>query len=143
MTFDNSDWRFILALTLLLSWSIAPDGLAQMCTNPSVFEAGKTISQPLSQATALVGTASTDPGIIRKRVDEVVAFFTVTKGHKYIQDLTQSEIRIVDDGKPPARISEFGRESDLPLRLGILMDTSDSVSLQFEFEQKAASHFLR
>jgi len=39
-------------------------------------------------------------------------------------------------------ISEFAAESDLPLRLGILIDTSNSVRDRFKFEQEAAGQFI-
>jgi VWFA-related protein len=87
--------------------------------------------------------ADDDPWIFRKRVDEVTVFFTATKGHRYIDDLTQDEIKISDDRKPPVRISAFGHQTDLPLRLALLVDTSDSIDKRFSFEKDAASRFLR
>jgi hypothetical protein len=75
-------------------------------------------------------------------VDEVTVFFTATNGHKYVDDLTEQEANVKDDNKPPAKISAFSHQSDLPLRLGLLIDTSDSVHYRFGFEQQAASRFL-
>lgn len=86
---------------------------------------------------------SNDPWVIRKHVDEVNVFFTVTKGHKYIDDLQPNEVTVTDDRQPPARISYFGHQSDLPLRLSLVVDTSNSVHSRFEFEKDAASRFLR
>jgi Ca-activated chloride channel homolog len=87
-------------------------------------------------------TTSADHGYIRKRVDQVVVFFTVTNGRRNVDDLLANEISITDEGKPPARISEFGHERSLPLRLGLLVDTSDSVRHRFKFERAAAKRFL-
>jgi len=42
-----------------------------------------------------------------------------------------------------ARISAFGYQRELPLRLGLLVDTSASVNPRFRFEQQAATQFLR
>lgn len=96
-----------------------------------------------SLSSVLVAPADiNDPWTIRKRVDEVTVFFTATKGHKYIDDLTQDEVSVKDDNRPPARISAFGHQSDLPLRLGLLVDTSNSVHYRFRFEQEASSRFL-
>lgn len=80
---------------------------------------------------------------IRKRVDEVMVFFTVTKGRIHVDDLGERDIRITDDYKPPLRISMFGHQSDLPLRLGLLVDVSDSVQSRFTFEKEASMQFVR
>src|SRR5262249_5762843 len=60
---------------------------------------------------------------------------------KPIRDLLQSEVTIRDAGKAPLSISAFRTESELPLRLGLLIDTSDSVASRFSFEQSAATDF--
>jgi Ca-activated chloride channel homolog len=84
-----------------------------------------------------------DPWTVQKRVDEVTVFFTATDGHKFVQDLTQENIRVTDDHMPVTRISAFGHQHELPLRLGLLVDTSASVNPRFRFEQQAATQFLR
>jgi len=135
--------RLVVAFSLYLLWLAMPRGFAQAGINGSVFDSGKEGSEPLSTLPAVLDPSGASVGTIRKRVDEVVAFFTVTKGRKYVDNLGESDINIVDDGKPPARISQFGHQSDLPLRLGVLVDTSDSVRHRFKFEQNVTSHFLR
>jgi Ca-activated chloride channel homolog len=84
-----------------------------------------------------------DSWTIRSRAVEVTVLFTVTKGRKSINDLIQNEVNVWDDNKPVAKISAFGHQSDLPLRLGLLIDTSDSVSHRFKFEQQASTRFLQ
>jgi Ca-activated chloride channel family protein len=84
-----------------------------------------------------------DPWTIRKRVDEVTVFFTATKGHKYVDDLTEQDVTVKDDNKPVTKIAAFGHQSDLPLRLGLLVDTSNSVHYRFSFEQEASTRFLQ
>lgn len=127
----------------VLLWFAIPCGFAQDSINGSMSDSGNAKAQPLNTLPIALDTSEASVGIIRKRVDEVVAFFTVTKGRKYVDNLRESDINIVDDGKPPARISDFGHQSDLPLRLGVLVDTSDSVRHRFKFEKDATSHFLR
>ncbi|HEY5175625.1 MAG TPA: VWA domain-containing protein [Terriglobales bacterium] len=80
--------------------------------------------------------------VIRKRVDEVNVVFTVTdkRGH-FVKDLTQNDFRVLDDGKP-ASVRFFGKETNLPLRVGLLIDASNSVRDRFKFEQEAAIEFL-
>jgi len=86
--------------------------------------------------------ASPDSWTLRKRVDEVTVFFTATGGHRFVPGLTKENIRVTDDGRPVARISAFGYQRDLPLRLGLVVDTSGSVNPHFRFEQQAAIQFL-
>ena len=86
---------------------------------------------------------SPDFWTVRKRVNEVTVFFTAKSGHKLVPRLSKEDIRVTDDNKPIARISAFGYQRDLPLRLGLLVDTSNSVKRDFHFEQKASIQFLR
>lgn len=72
-----------------------------------------------------------------------MVFFTAKKGRKYIDDLVRDDVTITEDRKPPKRISVFGRQSDLPLRLGLLLDASDSIQRRLKFEQDSSSRFLR
>ncbi len=81
--------------------------------------------------------------VIRKRVDEVNVVFTVTdKRDHFVKDLTQNDFRVIDDGKPALSIRSFSRQTNLPLRVGLLIDASNSVRDRFKFEQEAAIEFL-
>ncbi len=81
--------------------------------------------------------------VIRKRVDEVNVVFTVTdkRGH-FVKDLTQNDFQVLDDSKPAESIRSFSRQTNLPLRVGLLIDASNSVRDRFKFEQEAAIEFL-
>jgi Ca-activated chloride channel homolog len=89
-----------------------------------------------------VRSGAADSWTVRKRVDEVTVFFSATDGHKFVPGLNQENLRVSDDNKPVARISAFGYQRDLPLRLGLLVDTSSSVNRQFRDQQRAAVQFL-
>jgi Ca-activated chloride channel family protein len=81
---------------------------------------------------------------IRKRVDEVNLLFIATDRHgKFVRNLNERDFSILDDHKPPQSVVSFRRETDLPLRLGLLIDTSGSVRTRFGFEQEAAISFLQ
>jgi len=81
---------------------------------------------------------------IRKRVDEVNVLFIATNKHgKFVRDLNQNDFSILDDHKPPQSIVNFSHQTDLPLALGLLIDTSGSVRTRFGFEQEAAISFLQ
>jgi VWFA-related protein len=81
--------------------------------------------------------------IFRVAVDEVALFFTATDHGQSVTSLSESNIAIRDDGMPPASILGFRNESQLPLRLGLVIDTSNSVTSRFGFEQAAATKFLQ
>ncbi len=79
---------------------------------------------------------------IKKRVDEVNVLFIATDRHgKFVRNLNEKDFTILDDHKPPQAIDSFRRETDLPLQLGLLVDTSGSVRSRFDFEQEAAVSF--
>jgi VWFA-related protein len=80
---------------------------------------------------------------LRSSVDEVALFFTATDHGKSVLGLTGADIAIQDDRKPPSAIIGFRNESQLPLRLGLVIDTSESISTRFSFEQHAAINFLQ
>ena len=79
---------------------------------------------------------------IHQTVDETALFFAVTHHGHTIDDLTLSDFQIRDADKPPDRIVQFIPQSKLPLRLGLLIDTSGSVQDRFSFEKRAAEKFL-
>ena len=94
---------------------------------------------------AATGTNSSDTDdlpLIRKRVDEVNVVFTVTdKREHFVKDLTENDFRVMDDNKP-ASIQSFSHQTNLPLRVGLLIDASNSVRDRFKFEQESAIEFL-
>jgi VWFA-related protein len=86
-----------------------------------------------------------DPSAYRfvSRVDEVNLIFTATdKRGRFVKNLTESDIVVRDDAKPPKSIVAFRSQTDLPLRVGLLIDASSSIRNRFRFEQEAAIEFL-
>lgn len=79
---------------------------------------------------------------IRKSVDDVALFFSVSNHGHMVNDLQASNIQIRDDNKPPERVLQFSPQSKLPLRLALLVDTSGSVHDRFSFEKHAATEFV-
>ena len=80
---------------------------------------------------------------IRKRVDEVNVIFTVTDKHgRYVKDLRKNDFRVLDDRQLQSQVVSFSSETNLPLRVGLLIDASNSVRDRFKFEQAAAIEFL-
>ena len=101
-------------------------------------------SMALPEASTGSGTDPDSILTIKKRVDEVNVLFIATDHHgKFVRNLNQGDFSILDDHQPPQSIVNFRRETDLPLELGLLVDTSGSVHSRFDFEQEAAVSFLQ
>ena len=90
-----------------------------------------------------VSPRSSSAWVIRKSVDEAAIFFAVSNHGHMVDDLELSNIRLRDDDKAPEKILQFVPQSKLPLRLGLVIDTSGSVQDRFSFEKHAASKFLQ
>ena len=85
------------------------------------------------------------PGVttLRVTVNEVYLVFTVIdrKGH-FVTGMQQQNFGLLDDGRPPAKVDKFAQQTNLPLRVGVMLDTSSSIRQRFQFEQEAATDFL-
>jgi Ca-activated chloride channel homolog len=80
---------------------------------------------------------------IRVDVEAVNVFVTVMdKQGRFVTNLEQDRFILYEDGVPQ-EITNFSRETDLPLRIGLLIDTSSSVRLKLDFEKRAAGNFIR
>lgn len=103
-----------------------------------------TEQQPVSGA-AIAADAGSEDGIttIRKSVEEVNVIFTATdKRGRFKKNLKPSDLAVYDDGKPPAAVRSFRSQTDLPLRVGLVLDVSGSITSRFTFEQEAAISFF-
>jgi Ca-activated chloride channel homolog len=89
-------------------------------------------------------TRASAPGaMLRVAVDEVAIFFAATDHGRSVTNLAASDIEIRDNSRVPESILTFRNEAQLPLRLGLIVDTSNSVTQRFSFEQAAAIKFLQ
>ena len=111
------------------------------CTEPVALAAK---NPEVASLPDISGNSSGEPAqwIIRKVVDEVAVFFGVTSGGHSVTDLELTDIKVRDDNKPPEKVLQFTPQSKLPLRLGVVIDTSGSVHPRFAFEKQAAAKFL-
>ncbi len=81
--------------------------------------------------------------LLTKQVNEVNVLFVAAHNGEPVADLSQNDIVVRDNGKAPKAILGFRNEQELPLRVGVAIDTSSSVTSRFRFEQAAASAFFR
>ena len=92
--------------------------------------------------TLTLAAQQSDPARISVDVTRVNLQFTVSdKKGRFVNDLSKDDFEIIESRKPQA-IVEFSAESNLPLRLAILMDTSNSIRERFKFQQEAATDFI-
>lgn len=83
-----------------------------------------------------------DRNVISITTNRVNMLFTVSdKKGRFVTDLKKEDFEIME-GKRSQNILEFTAETDLPLRLAILIDTSNSIRDRFRFQQEAAATFI-
>src|SRR5258708_1570416 len=105
-------------------------------------------------AVAVVGAQQSQPttppqapdnnrqGTIVRNVNLVdVLFSVVTKREKLITDLNKEDFKVFDDNVEQ-EIASFSQPTDLPLRIGMVLDTSNSIRERLKFEQDAAIDFI-
>jgi len=110
---------------------------AVLCAGFAPMEA----QQNAPQAPASKIDPNSDPRIVLD-VNRVNMLFTVSdKKGRFITNLTRDDFEIFEE-KKPQNIIEFVSESDLPLRLAVLIDTSNSIRDRFKFQQEAAVEFI-
>lgn len=87
------------------------------------------------------GPKSGTPTIV-KNVNEVsIVFSAVDNHHRLITGLQKNMVQVYDD-KHQQQITRFLTQGDMPLRVALLMDTSNSIRGRFKFEQQAAIDFF-
>ena len=79
----------------------------------------------------------------RVEVDAVNILATIhdKDTRKFVTDLTKEDFEIYEDGVLQS-VTNFAQQIDLPLTIGLCMDTSSSVRLKLPFEKEAAVDFL-
>jgi VWFA-related protein len=87
-------------------------------------------------------TQSDEKTDITIEVSRVQLLFTVSdKKGRFVTNLSKDDFEIFETKKPQS-IVEFNAETNLPLRLAILIDTSNSIRDRFKFQQEAATDFV-
>ena len=124
---EHRSTTLILCLLLALGLSLAPAFHAQ---GPAKSLDSKTEKPEKTQENLVVN------------VELINVLFTVTdrKG-KLVTDLDKSDLKLYEDNKTQT-ITNFSRETDLPLTMALVIDTSTSIRDRFKFEQEAAIDFL-
>jgi VWFA-related protein len=88
-------------------------------------------------------TVPADPYTLNVAVDEVSLTFHVADFHGIpMDDLKLDDLRILDNGKRPRQIVTFEAHQNLPVRFGLLMDTSRSMLEYLRRNQAIANEYL-
>ena len=99
-------------------------------------------SSTSKQTTTSTAGQSSSITTIRVPVDLVNVLLTVTdKKSHLVLNLNKDDLRVIENNQPQ-QIRFFSRETDLPLRIGMLIDSSNSIRERLRFEQEAAIEFL-
>lgn len=81
--------------------------------------------------------------VVRVNTDLASVLLTaLDKDQRFITTLSRDDIRVYEDGVPQ-QITQFERETDLPLSLAILIDVSRSQEKTLSLEQEAARTFVK
>lgn len=130
----------LLALSALAA--LVFSGIAQgQESPPAAAPTPPAASSPSQEAQAPPLPGAPEPPI---KVTTGLVHLVVTvmdRHHGFVTDLDRSDFKILEDGTPQD-IRFFGRETDLPLRIGLLLDTSNSIRPRLDFEKDAAVDFL-
>jgi Ca-activated chloride channel family protein len=99
------------------------------------FFTAEAAQQPVQYARLNTDTLSVD-------VDRVNVLFTVADGRgRFIRNLRRDDFRVFEDDRPQD-ISNFSTETNLPLNIAFLIDSSGSIRYKLRFERQAAAKFF-
>jgi len=120
---------YLLAIMLLLS------GVAAAAQQPK--------SKPSPTPTPIPETGQERPEVINIRRVRLPITVTDKKG-QFIPGLSQNDFLVLED-KVPQQVESFTSETNnnLPLYVGVLMDTSPSTAGKLKFEQESAMNFIQ
>ena len=140
---------FSLAASLLLGGLLSSGARAQQQQEPSTNRPRRTNDQS-PQTTPTPKPSPKRDDDVTLQSDEVVRvetnltnilFTAVDKQKRFITSIKQEDIRVTEDGQPQ-EIFTFTRQTDLPLSIAILVDTSISEDRTLPIEKSAASSFV-
>ena len=133
-------------LFVLAALTVATLPAAAQSPASSTADAPQAGAQNAAQKPADAQTPEDDQGpagTVKVNVNVVGLFFNVKDKHgALIPNLTKNDFDVLEDGKPQT-IKYFAAESNLPLTLGILIDSSGSQRNVLDMEKEVGGAFLR
>lgn len=107
------------------------DGQGQQLPPPS----------PPASASAAPSQGPSIPQITQTVSEVDMLLAVVNRRQKFVIDLEKSDFQVLEDNRPQ-KVTFFSKQTDLPLRVAILLDTSNSIRPRLQFEQDAAIDFM-
>ena len=96
-----------------------------------------------AQQSARIQNARIEEPTLKSDVNLVSVYFTVRDSHKrLLDDLDQQKFQVREDGRLQT-IKFFSHHSDVPLNVGVLIDTGTSTASTLAFEADATSMFVQ
>lgn len=136
--------NWFAAVMLLLGAGLLQLGGTPAAAQQIASESSRNLASP---APSLSGQLPLVDGngqwVFQRQVNDVTVMFSATHKGKFVAGLQRQDVQVRDDKRPPAEIMDFRNEQGLPLRLGLLVDTSGSVNDRFHYQMQAASQFVK
>jgi Ca-activated chloride channel homolog len=108
----------------------------------TLFSGQETVEPPDAASRQLPARLSDQTYRVRVDLVNVLCSVFDKDTNSFVTSLTQEDFTVYEDGKKQ-KIENFSRETDIPLTLAMLIDTSESVKPKLEFEQEAAINFFQ
>ena len=137
----GGNWKAISAVLVLAAVAAGADALrapAQQTTPPAApaapAPAGNTAHPEESAPPAKTPTIRTTVELVN------VPVTALTKHGQRVIDLNMDDVKVFEDGVEQ-KITHFERETRTPLRIGLIVDTSNSARNRLPYEKDAAQQF--
>ena len=135
--------RLLLLSVALLGLSLTKTPLSSAQQQRPRLVETTSRAKPTAKPTPPVEGADVDADVIRVDTDLVNTVFTaVDQDRHFVTTLKANDLRVLEN-QTPQDISLFERETNRPLTIVILVDTSKSQERTLPDEKKAAKAFLR
>jgi VWFA-related protein len=136
-----ASWRAMLATLAVAALVAAAGGIRTPAQEPAPTAASAASPSTTEPAHQEETTSAAGKSHIRVRVEVVNVPVTVlNKRGQPVIDLTKDDFEVYEDGVKQ-EIRYFNRETQTPLHMGIILDTSNSARRQLTFEKDAATEF--
>ena len=139
--------NLVFQCRILLLLALAMASGAQISAAQQNTSQGTQSQQPAAQSQSSPGQSSEDSQqpteTLKVNVNVVQLFFNVKDKHgMLIPNLAKDDFTIAEDGKPQT-VKYFTAESNLPLTIGMMIDSSGSQRNVIDMEKEVGGAFLR
>jgi len=139
------DMRIRLLFRPLLSLALLPLSLGALALHAPALHAQEAPSPdgpPPESNAPPVPVSDIDAPTLNVNVNLVNLYFSARDKDGFVTNLAKADCSIAED-KTPQTIKNFTQEKNLPLTIGILLDTSGSQQNVLPLEQQSGATFLR